>query len=134
MNRALTIDTAVACYICIACRANYKKFSAEIVKLSDFKDALKLKKKKRLELVPTYDECVAKLTMLTGDDGWKDTYMEFFEVADSDIESFGKQRKAEVDINTVSACSWKPSPFCVSWNPQTVHLYGTTTLSVWPEI
>ena len=104
----------MACYICIACRLNYKKLSAEIVKLTELKDALKLKKKKRAELGQSYDECIQKLLMLTGDDGFKDTYMEFVEVADSDIESFGKQSKDEVVINTVSACSWKPFPLCVS--------------------
>ena len=65
-------------------------------------------------MAPTYDECVGKLTMLTADDAFKDTYMEFFEIADKDIESFGKQGKDEVVIHTVSACSWKHFPFCVS--------------------
>ena len=65
-------------------------------------------------MAPTYEECIQKLTKLKGDDGFKDVYMEFFDVAESDIESVSKQSKDEVVINTVSTCSWKPFPFCVS--------------------
>ena len=104
----------MACYICIACKLNYKKLATEIGKLSDLKDALKLKKKKNPELGPTYDDCVRKLSLLTGDEGFKDTYMEWVEVAEADIEYFNKQSKDEVVITIVSVCSWKLFPFCVS--------------------
>ena len=52
--------------------------------------------------------------MLAGDEGWKETYLEFIEQVDSDLESFGKQDKDEVVITIVNGCSWKPSPFRVS--------------------
>ena len=80
----------------------------------DLKDKLKLKKKKSPELGPVYDECTQRVTMLTEDEGFKETSMEFMEQVESDLEFFGKQRKEEVVITIVSACSWKPFPFCVS--------------------